>query len=203
MNGNYSSSPKKEGTTGRPDRDPLATQDDPAKFLTQDRIISMPDQLLSVALHGTAVSLRNRTRNRLTGGEGVGLCDLGPGSILLAHRGVAAHSLKSPPGAPCRPLRRPPSWRRPVRAPGSHTGRPRSARRLVAPAKPRRPPCDTAHDGPPDSRLARRPWTARRYKVGTGMPNISEKSVSHISLSRAGTVTIIFVLADGKSIEGS
>jgi hypothetical protein len=35
------------------------------------------------------------------------------------------------------------------------------------------------------------------------MPNISEKSVSHISLSRAGTVTIIFVLADGKSIEGS
>jgi hypothetical protein len=35
------------------------------------------------------------------------------------------------------------------------------------------------------------------------MPNISEKSVSHISLSRAWTVTIIFVLADGKSIEGS
>jgi hypothetical protein len=35
------------------------------------------------------------------------------------------------------------------------------------------------------------------------MPNISEKSVSHISLSRAGTVTIIFFLADGKSIEGS
>src|SRR5688572_29713805 len=37
MNGNYSSSPKKEGTTGRPDRDPVATQDDPAKLLTQDR----------------------------------------------------------------------------------------------------------------------------------------------------------------------
>ncbi len=61
MNGNYSSSPKKESTTGRPDRDPLAAQDNPAKFLTQDRIISMPDQLLSVALHGAAVSLRNRT----------------------------------------------------------------------------------------------------------------------------------------------
>jgi hypothetical protein len=27
MNGNYSSSPRKESTTGRPDRDPLATQD--------------------------------------------------------------------------------------------------------------------------------------------------------------------------------
>jgi hypothetical protein len=36
MNGNYSSSPTKESATGRPDRDPLATQDDPAKFLTQD-----------------------------------------------------------------------------------------------------------------------------------------------------------------------
>jgi hypothetical protein len=36
MNGNYSTSPKKESATGRPDRDPLATQDDPAKFLTQD-----------------------------------------------------------------------------------------------------------------------------------------------------------------------
>ena len=36
MNGNYSSSPIKESATGRPDRDPLATQDDPAKFLTQD-----------------------------------------------------------------------------------------------------------------------------------------------------------------------
>ena len=35
-NGNYSSSPIKESATGRPDRDPLATQDDPAKFLTQD-----------------------------------------------------------------------------------------------------------------------------------------------------------------------
>jgi hypothetical protein len=29
MNGNYSSSPKKESATGRPDRDPLAAQDDP------------------------------------------------------------------------------------------------------------------------------------------------------------------------------
>src|SRR6266566_2405312 len=36
MNGNYSSSPEEESATGRPDRDPLATQDDPAKFLTQD-----------------------------------------------------------------------------------------------------------------------------------------------------------------------
>jgi hypothetical protein len=36
MNGNYSSSPIKESATARPDRDPLATQDDPAKFLTQD-----------------------------------------------------------------------------------------------------------------------------------------------------------------------
>jgi hypothetical protein len=36
MNGNYSTSLKKESATGRPDRDPLATQDDPAKFLTQD-----------------------------------------------------------------------------------------------------------------------------------------------------------------------
>jgi hypothetical protein len=36
MNGNYGSSPIKESATGRPDRDPLATQDDPAKFLTQD-----------------------------------------------------------------------------------------------------------------------------------------------------------------------
>ena len=36
MNGNYSTSPKEESATGRPDRDPLATQDDPAKFLTQD-----------------------------------------------------------------------------------------------------------------------------------------------------------------------
>jgi hypothetical protein len=34
MNGNDSSSPRKERATGRPDRDPLATQDDPANFLT-------------------------------------------------------------------------------------------------------------------------------------------------------------------------
>src|SRR6266567_6178936 len=33
MNGNYSSSPEEESATGRPVRDPLATQDDPAKFL--------------------------------------------------------------------------------------------------------------------------------------------------------------------------
>src|SRR4051812_4697020 len=37
MNGNYSISPKEESATERTDRDPLATQDDPAKFLTQDR----------------------------------------------------------------------------------------------------------------------------------------------------------------------
>src|SRR6266568_5013 len=36
MNGNYSTSPEEQSATGRPDRDPLATQDDPAKFLTQD-----------------------------------------------------------------------------------------------------------------------------------------------------------------------
>ena len=36
MNGNYSNSPDEESATGRPDRDPLATQDDPAKFWTQD-----------------------------------------------------------------------------------------------------------------------------------------------------------------------
>ena len=35
MNGNSSSSPRKESTTGRADRDPLATQGNPAKFLTQ------------------------------------------------------------------------------------------------------------------------------------------------------------------------
>src|SRR5215216_518382 len=34
--GNSSTSPEEESATGRPDRDPLATQDDPAKFLTQD-----------------------------------------------------------------------------------------------------------------------------------------------------------------------
>jgi hypothetical protein len=34
------------------------------------------------------------------------------------------------------------------------------------------------------------------------MPNITETSVSDISLSRACTVMIIFFLADGKSIEG-
>jgi hypothetical protein len=56
MNGSYSSSPKKASATGRSASDPLATQDDPAKFLTQDTIISMPDQLLSVAPHGSAVS---------------------------------------------------------------------------------------------------------------------------------------------------
>src|ERR1700730_13895987 len=33
MNGNYSSSPEEESATGRPDRDPLATQDDPANRL--------------------------------------------------------------------------------------------------------------------------------------------------------------------------
>ena len=37
MNGNYSTSPEEESATGRPDRDPLATQDDAAKFLTQDK----------------------------------------------------------------------------------------------------------------------------------------------------------------------
>ena len=36
MNGNSSASPEEASVTGRPDRDPLATQDDPAKFLTQD-----------------------------------------------------------------------------------------------------------------------------------------------------------------------
>jgi hypothetical protein len=34
--GKPSASPEKASATGRPDRDPLATQDDPAKFLTQD-----------------------------------------------------------------------------------------------------------------------------------------------------------------------
>jgi glyoxylase-like metal-dependent hydrolase (beta-lactamase superfamily II) len=37
MNGNYSTSPEEESATGRADRDPLATQDDPAKFLAQNR----------------------------------------------------------------------------------------------------------------------------------------------------------------------
>jgi hypothetical protein len=41
MNGKHSSSPKEASATGRPDRDPLATQDDPAKFLTQDSPASM------------------------------------------------------------------------------------------------------------------------------------------------------------------
>jgi hypothetical protein len=36
MNGNSSTWPEEASATGRPDRDPLATQDDPAKFLTQD-----------------------------------------------------------------------------------------------------------------------------------------------------------------------
>jgi hypothetical protein len=36
MNGNYSTSPEEGSATGRPDRDPPATQYDPAKFLTQD-----------------------------------------------------------------------------------------------------------------------------------------------------------------------
>jgi hypothetical protein len=34
--GKPSASPEEASATGRPDRDPLATQDDPAKFLTQD-----------------------------------------------------------------------------------------------------------------------------------------------------------------------
>src|ERR1700728_1379402 len=34
--GNSSASPEEESATGRPDRDPRASQDDPAKFLTQD-----------------------------------------------------------------------------------------------------------------------------------------------------------------------
>jgi hypothetical protein len=34
--GKPSASPEEESATGRPDRDPLATQDNPAKFLTQD-----------------------------------------------------------------------------------------------------------------------------------------------------------------------
>jgi hypothetical protein len=34
--GKPSASPKEASATGRPDRDPLATQDDPANFLTQD-----------------------------------------------------------------------------------------------------------------------------------------------------------------------
>src|SRR6266498_1695651 len=42
MNGNYSTSPKEASATGRPDRDPLATQDDPAKFLTQDTVNGRP-----------------------------------------------------------------------------------------------------------------------------------------------------------------
>ncbi len=42
MNGNYSTSPEEESATGRPDRDPLATQDDPAKFLTQDTVNGRP-----------------------------------------------------------------------------------------------------------------------------------------------------------------
>ena len=36
MNGNSSTSPEEASATGRPDSDPLATHDDPAKFLTQD-----------------------------------------------------------------------------------------------------------------------------------------------------------------------
>jgi hypothetical protein len=36
MNGNYSSSPEEESATGRPDRDPPATQDDPANRLDAD-----------------------------------------------------------------------------------------------------------------------------------------------------------------------
>jgi hypothetical protein len=40
MNGNSSASPKEASATGRPDRDPLAAQDDRARFLTQDKIVA-------------------------------------------------------------------------------------------------------------------------------------------------------------------
>jgi hypothetical protein len=45
MNGNYSSSPEEESATGRPDRDPLATQDDPAAvgaYAREHRIVAVP-----------------------------------------------------------------------------------------------------------------------------------------------------------------
>jgi hypothetical protein len=66
MNGNYSSSPKKERATGHPDRDPLATQDDPAKFLTQDRsaaeaaVVVEVEGLVQVDLDLGAVGLGDR-----------------------------------------------------------------------------------------------------------------------------------------------
>jgi hypothetical protein len=66
MNGNYSSSPKKESATGHPDRDPLATQDDPAKFLTQDRsaaeaaVVVEVEGLVQVDLDLGAVGLGDR-----------------------------------------------------------------------------------------------------------------------------------------------
>ena len=43
MNGNYSTSPEEASATGRPDRDTLATQDDPAKCLTQDKLTKDKD----------------------------------------------------------------------------------------------------------------------------------------------------------------
>jgi hypothetical protein len=77
------------------------------------------------------------------------------------------------------PLKASPSGWRPVRAPGSHSGRPSSAGRLVAPAKPRRPTCDTAHDGPPDSRLALRPWTASGTKSEPECPTFPRLCQRH------------------------
>ena len=72
-------------------------------------------------------------------------------------------------------------WRRAQRR--GHLSHPSDARQPVAPAKLRRPLCDTAHDGLSDCRLARGPCTASGTERERGCPtsprNPSATSTCH------------------------
>jgi hypothetical protein len=92
MNGNYSSLPEEESATGRPDRDPLATQDDPAKFLTQD--IPGTSANRSWALRAGPTG---HLRKRPSTDEGVAVggafdSDTATGLIPIAHRVAGVRS---------------------------------------------------------------------------------------------------------------
>src|SRR5260221_6036567 len=108
MNGNYSSSPEEESATGRPDRDPLATQDDPAKFLTQD--IPGTSANRSWALRaGPTGHLRKHPQARLWPRRGSSTRAAWPGEPGTARRPRPAHRHvpRLPPRQHARPVPQP------------------------------------------------------------------------------------------------
>jgi hypothetical protein len=134
--GKPSASPEEASTTGRPDRDPHATQDDPAKFLTQDRCEQSSSRWRqpggsahprSSAHGGGAV---DRCRGLAQAGRGQGRADLGE-LCARPSRSLASETARSSSSSAQRPKLSSSSRTTPASATGR---RPCSAARRAASA---------------------------------------------------------------------